>query len=37
MNIECDTCLYFDTDKDEQPCCSCVEGVNWTERESDDE
>lgn len=25
----CDNCIYFDTDKDEQPCCSCGEGVNF--------
>ena len=25
----CETCVYDDTDPDDQPCCSCVEGENW--------
>ncbi len=29
--IECETCIYYDTDKDDQPCCSCVEGENYEE------
>lgn len=28
-NICCETCVYYDTDPDDQPCCSCVEGENW--------
>ena len=27
--ISCETCAYCDTDIDDQPCCSCVEGENW--------
>lgn len=30
----CETCVYYDNDKDEQPCCSCFDGVNHTESES---
>lgn len=25
----CETCAYYDTDLDDQPCCSCAEGENW--------
>ena len=25
----CETCVYYNTDKDDQPCCSCVDGKNW--------
>lgn len=35
MNILCETCAYYDTDKDEQPCC-CCDGENW-EMESEKE
>ena len=26
---DCDTCAYYDTDKSDQPCCSCVDWENW--------
>lgn len=25
----CDTCAYYETDADDQPCCGCVNGGNW--------
>ena len=25
----CETCAYYDTDKNDQPCCSCVDWENW--------
>lgn len=28
---KCETCVYYDTDKDDQPCCSCFFGENWEE------
>lgn len=28
----CETCVYYDTDTDDQPCCSCVDGENWEKR-----
>lgn len=35
MYGECETCAYYDTNKDDQPCCGCVDGVNY-ERRIDD-
>ena len=26
---ECATCLYYDTNRKDQPCCSCVDWKNW--------
>ena len=26
---DCDTCAYYDTDRKDQPCCSCVDWENW--------
>ena len=26
---DCDTCAYYDTDRSDQPCCSCVDWENW--------
>ena len=25
----CETCIHYDTDLDDQPCCGCVDGENW--------
>ena len=36
MYRECETCLYYNNGKDEQPCCSCVEGMNY-EKGSEEE
>lgn len=35
----CENCVYYDTDRTDQPCCSCVQFENWEmmEDESDDE
>ena len=27
--VDCDTCAYYNTDRDDQPCCSCVDWENW--------
>ena len=37
MTLHCDSCIYFDTDKDEQPCCSCFDGVNYEKSEVTEE
>ena len=29
----CKKCVYFDEPITEQPCCSCIEGVNFEESE----
>ena len=29
--IKCEDCVYFDNEKDERPCCGCVDGVNYEE------
>ena len=26
---ECETCSYYNTDRNDQPCCSCVDYENW--------
>jgi hypothetical protein len=31
----CETCAYYDTDRDDQPCCGCVDGVNYERREDE--
>lgn len=31
---KCETCKYYDTDKDDMPCCTCCDGVNY---EADEE
>lgn len=25
----CESCVYYDTDRNDQPCCSCVGGCNF--------
>ena len=25
----CENCVYYDIDRNDQPCCSCVGGCNW--------
>ena len=27
--ISCETCVYYDADRNDQPCLSCWEYVNW--------
>ena len=29
MDESCETCMYYDTDINDQPCCSCNNGENW--------
>lgn len=31
MREECETCAYYDTDRDDMPCYSCDGGENWEE------
>ncbi len=26
---KCETCVYYGTDRDDQPCCGCVDGIYW--------
>jgi hypothetical protein len=26
---ECATCIHYNTDRKDQPCCSCVDWENW--------
>lgn len=36
MREECETCAYYDTDRDDMPCCSCNGGENWEEANEND-
>ena len=29
MYKECESCVYCDTDKDDQPCCYCVDAMHY--------
>ena len=29
QEINCENCVYYDTDRTDQPCCSCVGGCNF--------
>lgn len=29
----CENCVYYDTDRTDQPCCCCVDGRNFEESE----
>lgn len=31
MEKVCETCLYYDTDRQDQPCCGCICGCNYEE------
>lgn len=35
MYKECESCAYYDTYRNDQPCCSCVDGVNYERRNGD--
>lgn len=26
---DCETCVYYNTDRDDQPCCGCIDWENW--------
>lgn len=28
MKKECESCVYYDTDRNDQPCCSCYDCLN---------
>ena len=32
----CENCAFFDELKNEQPCCYCVEGINFVELEEEE-
>ena len=32
----CETCIYYDTDENDVPCCSCFDGVNYEESDEVD-
>lgn len=32
----CENCVFFDELKNEQPCCCCVDGINFVELEEED-
>ena len=36
MYKECETCAYCDVGKDDQPCCYCVDGMNYERSEEND-
>lgn len=36
MKKECVNCAYYNTDRNEQPCCNCRECLNWEESEEKD-
>lgn len=27
--LRCENCVYYDTDRTDQPCCSCIGFENW--------
>ena len=31
--VRCENCRYYDTDRQDQPCCGCVDGCNYEESE----
>lgn len=33
----CENCVYYDTDRTDQPCCNCVNACNYEESEVDTE
>lgn len=33
----CENCVYYDTERTDQPCCSCVGGCNYEENEVEGE
>lgn len=33
MEKECATCVYYDTDGQDQPCCSCYDHINYEKME----
>ena len=37
VETSCETCAYYDTDRDDMPCCSCFMYENWERCEEVDE
>lgn len=33
----CENCVYYDVDRIDQPCCSCIGGCNWEKSEVEGE
>lgn len=33
MEKDCATCVYYDTDRKDQPCCSCEDKINYEKME----
>ena len=33
QEINCENCVYYDTDRKDQPCCSCADMCNFEESE----
>lgn len=33
---DCADCIYYNTDRDDMPCCSCFDGINFEQGEDDD-
>ena len=33
----CETCIYYDNDRADTPCCSCVSGGNWESEVTDND
>ena len=33
----CETCIYYDNDRADTPCCSCVCGGNWESEVTDND
>lgn len=36
MEKECATCVYYNTDRQDQPCCSCYDHINYEEMEEEE-
>jgi hypothetical protein len=35
MEKECATCVYYNTDGKDQPCCSCYDHINYEKMEEE--
>ena len=33
--LRCENCVYYDTDRTDQPCCSCVCGCNFVRSDTE--
>ena len=32
----CENCVYYDTDRTDQPCCNCQNFLNWKEQKENE-